>query len=159
MSDILNTPYRGGLPALLFNADALNEAEMGALVEDELLYLAERAGWAAKHLADILEMLGRLATANESADAACRVPSADVVRVLDLANQELAAAMPCLAALGNVFAGEEACRMHYWDGFNDGKADVRRNQAATPAPEAAQTPASAADAAQTGKAKGKRGVS
>ena len=118
----LNLNDWGGLPALLANCGRIDEDGVICLTAAEADGLRERADCAARSLAFVLETVGRLIEANETADKIYRVEAPAVVRLCAVMAREFGGTLREL--------GEINTRLVFQTAYRAGFDDCARNAAA-----------------------------
>ena len=147
----LNLNDWGGLPALLANCGRIDEDGVVGLTSAEADSLRERADCAARSLAFVLETVGRLMEANETADKVYRVEAPAVTRLcavmarefggtLETADKVYRVEAPAVTRLCAVMArefggtlrelGEINARLVFQTAYRAGFDDCARNAAA-----------------------------
>ncbi len=118
----LNLNDWGGLPALLANCGRIDEDGVICLTSAEADSLRERADCAARSLAFMLETVGRLIEANETADEVHRVEAPAVARLCAVMAREFGGTLREL--------GEINARLVFQTAYRAGFDDCARNAAA-----------------------------
>ena len=118
----LNLNDWGGLPALLANCGRIDEDGVVGLTSAEADSLRERADCAARSLAFVLETVGRLMEANETADKVYRVEAPAVTRLCAVMAREFDGTLREL--------GEINARLVFQTAYRAGFDDCARNAAA-----------------------------
>lgn len=118
----LNLNDWGGLPALLANCGRIDEDGVVGLTSAEVDGLRERADCAARSLAFVLETVGRLMEANETADKVYRVEAPAVARLCAVMAREFGGTLREL--------GEINARLVFQTAYRAGFDDCARNAAA-----------------------------
>lgn len=118
----LNLNDWGGLPALLANCGRIDEDGVICLTAAEADSLRERADCAARSLAFVLETVGRLIEANETADKVYRVEAPAVARLCAVMAREFGGTLREL--------GEINARLVFQTAYRAGFDDCARNAAA-----------------------------
>ena len=118
----LNLNDWGGLPALLANCGRIDEDGVVGLTSAEVDSLRERADCAARSLAFVLETVGRLIEANETADKIYRVEAPAVARLCAVMAREFGGTLREL--------GEINARLVFQTAYRAGFDDCARNAAA-----------------------------
>lgn len=118
----LNLNDWGGLPALLANCGRIDEDGVVGLTSAEVDSLRERADCAARSLAFVLETVGRLMEANETADKVYRVEAPAVARLCAVMAREFGGTLREL--------GEINARLVFQTAYRAGFDDCARNAAA-----------------------------
>ena len=118
----LNLNDWGGLPALLANCGRIDEDGVVGLTSAEVDGLRERADCAARSLAFVLETVGRLMEANETANKVYRVEAPAVARLCAVMAREFGGTLREL--------GEINARLVFQTAYRAGFDDCARNAAA-----------------------------
>ena len=118
----LNLNDWGGRPALLANCGRIDEDGVVGLTSAEADSLRERADCAARSLAFVLETVGRLMEANETADKVYRVEAPAVTRLCAVMAREFGGTLREL--------GEINARLVFQTAYRAGFDDCARNAAA-----------------------------
>lgn len=118
----LNLNDWGGLPALLANCGRIDEDGVVGLTSAEADSLRERADCAARSLAFVLETVGRLMEANETADTVHRVEAPALARLCAVMAREFGGTLREL--------GEINARLVFQTAYRAGFDDCARNAAA-----------------------------
>ena len=118
----LNLNDWGGLPALLANCGRIDEDGVVGLTSAEADSLRERADCAARSLAFVLETVGRLMEANETADKVYRVEAPALARLSAVMAREFGGTLREL--------GEINARLVFQTAYRAGFDDCAKNAAA-----------------------------
>ncbi|MDO5638596.1 MAG: hypothetical protein Q4G28_01865 [Neisseria sp.] len=150
----------GGIPALLASREFLNSDAIGDLNNGELCSLAEYTDAALIHAACIMETVGRLVQANETADDTYKVGSEAIGHLMAALNAEIGGAVFELAKIRTTADGELAYRSGYNAAVADAETDTAKAKAlalldahSALVAECAEKAADVAEAAESGAAK------